>query len=68
MKNKALPITIILFILSIGNYIRLAPQSLVKAVEFLSILIIGILIGVLVTQIIARISVNRHRTYEKEVL
>ena len=49
MKNKALVISAILLVLSIGNYFRLISVNNVRPVEFLSIFVIGVLSGILLT-------------------
>lgn len=58
MKNKAIVITTILLIASIGNYFRFIDNDTVRTVEFLSIIAIGILGGVLLTQIFHSIKRN----------
>ncbi len=55
MKNGVLVITTILFIASIGNYFRITDHGQVRAVEFISILVIGILGGVLITALIQKL-------------
>lgn len=55
MKNRALLITVILLIGSIGNYFRIISDNNIRTVEFLSIFAIGILTGVLFTQIVKMI-------------
>jgi hypothetical protein len=47
MKNKKIIITVILLILSIGNYFRIISGGSIRTVEFLSIFAIGGLAGVL---------------------
>jgi len=51
MKNKAIGITVILLIISIGNYSRLISDGSLRAVEFISIWAIGALSGILILQI-----------------
>ncbi len=51
MKNKALILTSVLFIGAIVNYLRIYSHGSLRAVEFMSILAIGLLGGVLITQI-----------------
>lgn len=51
MKNKAIIITAVLLIISIGNYFRIISDSSIRTVEFISIFAIGALAGVLLTQI-----------------
>lgn len=55
MKNKAIIITVVLLIISTGNYFRIIYDGSIRNVEFLSIFIIGVLTGVLATQIIKTI-------------
>jgi len=52
MKNKAIIITAVLLIFSIGNYFRIISDGSTRNVEFLSIFAIGLLTGLLTTQII----------------
>jgi len=52
MKTKAIGMTTVLLIISIGNYVRIASNSNVRAVEFVSIWAIGALSGLLIFQII----------------
>ena len=42
----------ILLLISIGNYFRIISDGSVRRVEFLSIFTIGVLAGVLLTQVI----------------
>lgn len=51
MKNQAIIITVILLILSIGNYFRLGATSNVRTVEFLSIMAIGAFAGILIQRL-----------------
>lgn len=51
MKNKAIVFTTILLIVSIGNYFRIISDGNIRTVEFLSIFAIGVLAGVLITQV-----------------
>lgn len=44
--------------ISIGNYFRIIGNEQVRTVEFISILTIGILIGVLVTQFLDSILIK----------
>jgi len=55
MKTKAIGMTTVLLIISIGNYVRIASDSNVRAVEFVSIWAIGALSGLLIFQIIKAI-------------
>jgi hypothetical protein len=52
MKKNAILITAILLLISIGNFFSIISDGSVRAVDFLSILAIGALLGVLLTQII----------------
>ncbi|HOZ87222.1 MAG TPA: hypothetical protein PL029_05660 [Bacteroidia bacterium] len=51
MKNQAIIITVILLVLSIGNYFRISGQSNTRTVEFVSILAIGAFVGILVQRL-----------------
>jgi len=55
MKNKAIIITAVLLILSIGNYFRIISDGSIRTVEFLSIFALGVLTGAFATQIIKTI-------------
>jgi hypothetical protein len=52
MKNKVIVISAVLLIISIGNYLRFISDGSIRTVEFLSILVIGALAGILLTHII----------------
>ena len=52
MKNKPLIITLVLLIVAIGNSFIFFSKSDIRMVEFLYIFIIGVLSGVLLTQIL----------------
>lgn len=52
MKKRAIVITAILFLISIGNYFRIIYDGSIRTVEFLSIFAIGLLFGILVAQIV----------------
>jgi len=54
MKNRLLPITAILLIISIGTYFQIVSNGSIRTVEFLSIFAIGAFAGVLLTQIFKR--------------
>jgi len=56
MKNKNIVITALLLIVSIGNYFRIISDGSIRTVEFLSIIAIGALTGILVTQVFKNIS------------
>jgi hypothetical protein len=55
MKTRAAGTAALLLIISAANYVVILKHSHIRAVEFLSILVIGILSGILLTQIIALI-------------
>jgi hypothetical protein len=52
MKNKVIVISAVLLIISIVNYLSFISDGSIRTVEFLSILVIGALAGILLTQII----------------
>ena len=52
MRKGALTITSILLVFSIGNYLRIIPHNNIRTVDFISIFAIGMLAGILLTQII----------------
>ena len=54
MKNRIVIVTLVLLVISIGNYTRIISDGGVRPVEFLSILAIGILTGVLLTQVLSK--------------
>jgi membrane protein CcdC involved in cytochrome C biogenesis len=54
MKNKKIIIPLILLVLSLGTYFRVISDGSIRTVEFLSILTIGVLGGVLLTQIFSK--------------
>jgi hypothetical protein len=54
MKNKRLIIPAILLVISIGTYMRISDGN-IRTVEFLSILAVGALAGVLLTQIARKV-------------
>lgn len=47
MEKRKLPIIAILLLLSIANYSRIEGTENIRAIEFLSIFVIGMLSGVL---------------------
>jgi len=51
MKNKGILITSIFLMITAGNYFRLYAESNIRIVEFLNIIAIGALLGVLIDQI-----------------
>lgn len=55
MKNKVIVITAVFLIISIVEYFRIISNGSIRTVEFLSIFVIGVLSGVLLTQIIKAI-------------
>jgi hypothetical protein len=55
MKNKAIAFTAVLLIISLWEYFKIISDGRIRTVEFLSIFVIGLLSGVLVTQIIKAI-------------
>jgi membrane protein CcdC involved in cytochrome C biogenesis len=55
MKNKGILLTAIFLIVSTGNYFRIVSKGSIRTVEFLSIFVIGVLFGLLITQIIKEI-------------
>ena len=52
MKNKVIAVTAVLLMISIGNYFRIVSDGNIRAVEFVSIFVIGVFSGVLFTQIL----------------
>ena len=60
MKNRLLPVTAILFILSIGNLTRVLSDGNFRVVEFVSIFASGMFLGVLLMQIINKM-VEKHK-------
>ena len=50
-SGKAIGITAVLLIISIGNYSRISSDGSIRAVEFISIRVIGALSGLLIFQI-----------------
>lgn len=54
MKNRAIVIIVILLIVSIGNYFRIASNGSIRTVEFLAIFAIGVFAGVLGVLLIQR--------------
>jgi len=51
MKNKSIYITSIFLIVTAGSYFRLYSESNIRLVELVTILAIGAMLGVLITQI-----------------
>ena len=61
MKNKAMVITAVFLMISIGSYFRIVTNEHVRTVEFLTIFAIGALSGVLLTQIVQSVrNKNQH--------
>jgi hypothetical protein len=50
-QKRPLLFTAVILSLSIGNYFRIAGNENIRAIQFLSIFVIGMLAGVLLTQI-----------------
>ena len=55
MKNKSIPFTAILLMITIGNYFRMIHNESIRAVEFFSIFAMGALAGVLLVQVMKTI-------------
>jgi multisubunit Na+/H+ antiporter MnhG subunit len=55
MKNKAIAFIVALLLISVGDYFIVISKGSIRTVEFLSIFVIGVLSGVLLTQIIKAI-------------
>ncbi|MEO8517422.1 MAG: hypothetical protein ABI426_11780 [Flavobacterium sp.] len=54
MKDKKIPLIAILLVLSIGNFTRIKGTENIRAIEFLSIFVIGAFSGILLTLLIAK--------------
>ena len=52
MKNKVIVFAAVFLAISIGNYFRIISDGSIRTVEFLSIFVIGVLSGVLLTEIV----------------
>ncbi len=52
MKNKVIVFAAVFLAISIGNYLRIISDGSIRTVEFLSIFVIGVLSGVLLTEIV----------------
>lgn len=52
MNSKTLKISSIFLIIALGNHFRFIANGSVRMVEFLSIFAIGVLAGVVITEII----------------
>jgi hypothetical protein len=59
MKNKAIGITALFLIISIGNYSRFTAESGMRTVEFVSCFAMGALTGILILQIAMAIKVRK---------
>ena len=59
MKNKSIGVIAILLLFAIGNYFRMVKDGHIRTVEFLSILVIGVLVGALACQVM---QLRRNRT------
>jgi len=55
MKNKPIVFIVALLLISAGDYFIVISKGNIRTVEFLSIFVIGVLSGVLLTQIIKAI-------------
>lgn len=51
LMKKIIPITAIFLVITLGNYVTFIHDGSVRTVEFISILAIGVLAGVLLTQL-----------------
>jgi len=60
MKNRII-ITAALLLISVSNYFGIIYNGSIRTVEFLSIIAIGVLVGVLLTQIIITVK-NKNKT------
>lgn len=49
-KRNILIVITVLLVISIGNYFRISPAATVRTVDFVSIFIIGVLAGLLLSQ------------------
>ena len=54
MKNNILVVVSVLLVISIGTYFSIISDGTVRTVEFVSIFAIGMLAGVLLTQLFKR--------------
>jgi len=61
MKTRAIGITAVLLIISIGNYSRIVADGSVRTVEFISVWAIGALSGLLIFQIIKAIKERKNQ-------
>lgn len=51
MKNKRLVLLAVLFMLSVGNYMRIVGNDNIRTIQFLSIFAIGALTALLIREI-----------------
>jgi hypothetical protein len=58
MKNTIL-ITAVLLLISIGNFFGVISDGSIRTIDFFSILVIGALFGVLLTQIIITVRAKK---------
>lgn len=64
MEKKRRIIMAVLLMLAIGNYSRLKGNDNIRAIQFVSILVIGVLAGLLISELSQRLkqrAVNRNR-------
>lgn len=61
MRKKNIITTAAILVISLGNYFGIIYDGKIRTVEFLSVLAIGVIMGVLLTQIIVvtRASINK---------
>ena len=53
MEKRKRIIVAILLVLAIGNFMRITPSGNVRSVEFLSILVMGALAGILLVDVMS---------------
>jgi len=61
MKNKAIVITAVLLVVTLGNYFRIVSDGSVRAVDFVNIWAIGALSGILIFQIAKAIKERKNQ-------
>jgi hypothetical protein len=59
MKNKRIVILAVLLVLSVGNFTRLNGNENIRAIEFLSIFVIGAFSSLLIREVITLIKKKR---------
>jgi len=59
MKKNSLPLTAVILLLSIVNYTRIPGHENVRTILVVSLLAIGVLIGVLIVQVFTRIKMRQ---------